>query len=79
LFNIFIHLYISENNPQAPETGTTAIAELIFAGDLACSSFTINGLQKATDHVTKFCREWDLKYIGCEHSTIKAYSDTITD
>jgi hypothetical protein len=35
---------------------------LLIADDLAFSSFTIDGLQKATDQVTKYCREWNLKY-----------------
>jgi hypothetical protein len=34
---------------------------LLFADDLPVSSCTINGLQKATDQVTKYCREWNLK------------------
>jgi hypothetical protein len=39
----------------------TAIPGLLFADDLAVSSFTINSLQKTIDQVTKYCREWKLK------------------
>jgi hypothetical protein len=61
LFNISIYLYISENNKHAPVTGMTTIPELLFAGNLAFSPFTDNGLETATDEVTKYCREWNLK------------------
>jgi hypothetical protein len=39
----------------------TAIPGLLFADDLAFSSFTINSLQKTIDQVLKYCREWKLK------------------
>jgi hypothetical protein len=32
-----------------------------FLDDLALSSLTVNGLHKAVDQVTKYCREWNLK------------------
>jgi hypothetical protein len=37
------------------------IPGLLFADDLAFASFTINGLQKAVDQVTSYCKEWSLK------------------
>jgi hypothetical protein len=39
----------------------TAIPGLLFAYDLAFSSFTTNTLQKTIDQVLKYCREWKLK------------------
>jgi hypothetical protein len=63
LFNIFIQLYIHDNNPHASVTGTATIPELLFAGDLAFSFFTINGLQKALDQATKYCTEWGFNCI----------------
>jgi hypothetical protein len=53
--------YISKDNPHAPVIGTTTLSGLLCADDLASSSFTINGLEKAIDKVTKYCREWNLK------------------
>jgi hypothetical protein len=53
--------YISKVNPHAPVTATTTIPQLLFVDDLTSSSVTINGLQEATDQVTKYCREWNLK------------------
>jgi hypothetical protein len=64
LFNIFIDDiidYIGKGNPHAPVIGTTTISGVLFADDLAFASFTINGLQKAVDQVTSYCREWSLK------------------
>jgi hypothetical protein len=52
--------YISKDNPHAPVIGTTIPGQL-FADDLAFPSFTINGLQKVIDKVTKHCRELNLK------------------
>jgi hypothetical protein len=59
LFDIFIYItdYICKDNPHATVTGMTTIPGLLFAADLAFSSFMNNGLQKATDQVTKYCRE----------------------
>jgi hypothetical protein len=62
LFNIFIDdniNYIIKDNPYTPVIVTTKIPGLLFADDLAFSSFTINGSQKATYQVTKCCREWN--------------------
>jgi hypothetical protein len=61
LSNNFIDIidYIRKDNPHAPVIGTT-IPGLIFADDLAFSSFTINGLQKAMDQITKYRRERNL-------------------
>jgi hypothetical protein len=39
----------------------TAIPGMLFADDLAFSSFTINSLQKTIDQVLKYCGEWKLK------------------
>jgi hypothetical protein len=39
----------------------TVIPGLLFADDLAFSSFTTNSLQKTLDQVLKYCREWKLK------------------
>jgi hypothetical protein len=64
LFNIFIDDimdYISKDNRHTPVIGMTEISGLLFADDLAFSSFRINGLQKTVDQVTKCCREWNLK------------------
>jgi hypothetical protein len=66
LFNIFIDDiidYISKDNlhTHTQVIGMTAIPGLLFADDLAFSSFTVNVLQKAVDQVTKYCREWKLK------------------
>jgi hypothetical protein len=66
LFNIFIDDiidYITKDNPHAPVVGTTTIPGLLFADDLAFASFTINGLQKAVDQVTRYSREWSLNKI----------------
>jgi hypothetical protein len=52
LFNIFIDDiidYISRDNLHAPVIRKTAIPGLLFADDLAFSSFTINSLQKTID------------------------------
>jgi hypothetical protein len=54
-------MYISKDNPYAPVIGMTTIPGLLFTDDLAFSSPTINGLQKAADQVTKYWREWNLK------------------
>jgi hypothetical protein len=54
--------YISKANPDATITGTNTIPQLLFVDDLTLSTFTINGLQKATGQVTKYCREWNLKW-----------------
>jgi hypothetical protein len=48
----------------------TAIPGLLFADDLAVSSFTINSLQKTIDPVLKYCREWKLK---CNLNETKIY------
>lgn len=64
LFNIFtenIIDYISKENQHEPVIVMTAIQELLFADDLAFSSFTFNDLQKAVNQVTKYRREWNLK------------------
>jgi hypothetical protein len=53
--------YISKDNPHAPLIGMTTNPGLPFADDLAFPSFTINGLQKGVDQVTKYRREWNLK------------------
>jgi hypothetical protein len=42
-------------------TGSTTISGLLFADGLVFSSFIITGLQKATDPVTKYCRELNFK------------------
>jgi hypothetical protein len=54
--------YISEDSPYAHVNGTTAIPTFFFAVDITFSSFTANGLLKATDQVTKHCRERNLKW-----------------
>jgi hypothetical protein len=46
---------------HAPVIGMTSIPGLLFADDLAFSSFTINSLQKTIDQVLKYCREWKRK------------------
>jgi hypothetical protein len=64
LFNIFIDDtvdYNNKDNTHAPLTGITTIPGLLFADYLAFSSFTINGLQKAIEQVTEYCRDWNLK------------------
>jgi hypothetical protein len=38
-----------------------SIPGLLFADDLATGSFTVNGLQKGTDKLTKYCKDWSLK------------------
>jgi hypothetical protein len=56
LFNNFkddVIDYINKDNPHAPVTGMTPIPALLFTDDLAFTSVTINGLQKAADQVTK--------------------------
>jgi hypothetical protein len=64
LFNIFIDDiidYIDKGNLHAPVIGMTTIPGLLFADELAFASFIINGLQKAVDQVTSYCKEWSLK------------------
>jgi hypothetical protein len=34
---------------------------LLFADDLAVSSFRSNGLQKEIDQIVRYCKEWNLK------------------
>jgi hypothetical protein len=58
-FNIFIDDiidYISKDILHAPVIGLTAIPALLFADDLAFSSFRIHSLQKTIDRVVKYCR-----------------------
>jgi hypothetical protein len=59
LVDIFIDIthYIGKDNPQATVIGTTTIPGLLLVDDLSFSSFTIIGIHKATDQVTKYCRE----------------------
>jgi hypothetical protein len=56
LFNIFLDDiidYISKGNQHTPVIGMTTIPGLLFADDLAFSSVTFNGLQKAIVQVAK--------------------------
>jgi hypothetical protein len=46
---------------HTPVIGMTTFLGLLVADDFTFSSFTINGLQKAADQVTTYCREWNLK------------------
>jgi hypothetical protein len=64
LFNIYTDGsagYISEGNFRAPITGRKTIQGLLFADDLAISSFTITGLEKAINQAVKYCKDWNLK------------------
>jgi hypothetical protein len=56
LFNIFIYDFINfiiESNVNVPIIGKTSVSVLLFAGDLAIGSLTVNGLQKGIDQVVK--------------------------
>jgi hypothetical protein len=60
LFNIFINdimEYINVDNSHAPSIGRTTIPGLLYADDLAVSSFTNNGLQKEIDQIVRYCKE----------------------
>jgi hypothetical protein len=64
LFNTFIDDvidYTNVGNTLAPAAGTMSIAGLLFADDLAIGSFTVNGLQKGINKLTKFCNDWSIK------------------
>jgi hypothetical protein len=64
VFNIFINdivEYINGDNSHAPSIGQITIPGLLFADDLAVSSFTSNGLQKEIDQIVRYCKEWNLK------------------
>jgi hypothetical protein len=63
LFNVFIDIigYIIKSNLNAPTLGKETVPGLLFAHDLAVSSFTIKGLQKAINRVVKYCRDWNLR------------------
>jgi hypothetical protein len=64
LFNIFINdivEYICVDNSQSPSIGPITISGLLFADDLAVSSFTNNGLQKKIDQIVRYCKELNLK------------------
>jgi hypothetical protein len=45
---------------RAPITGKRTVPGLLFAGDLAISSFSIKRLLKAIDKVVKYCSDWNL-------------------
>jgi hypothetical protein len=38
-----------------------SIPGLLFADDLVIGSVTVTGLQKGTDNLTKYCKDWSLK------------------
>jgi transcription elongation factor Elf1 len=64
LINIFINdimEYINVDNSYAPSIGRTTIPGLLFADDLAVSSFTSNGLQKEINQIVRYCKECNLK------------------
>jgi hypothetical protein len=64
LFNTFIDDvidYTNVGNTLAPAVGNMSIAGLLFADDLAIGSFTVNGLQKGINKLTKFCNDWSIK------------------
>jgi hypothetical protein len=59
VFNTFINdviVYINKYNVHAPMIGKMSVPGLLFAYDLAIGSFTVNGLEKGTDQVVKYCR-----------------------
>jgi hypothetical protein len=53
--------YISEGNVHAPVIGRMSIPGLMFADDVAIGFFTVNGLQKGSDQMVKYCGDWNLK------------------
>jgi hypothetical protein len=53
--------YINIDNSDAPSIGRTAIPGLLFADDLAVSSFASNGKQKEVDQMVSYCEGRDLK------------------
>jgi hypothetical protein len=61
LFNIFIDDYISKSNILAPAVGKTSIPGPLFADDVAICSVTITELEKGTDNLTKYYKDWSLK------------------
>jgi hypothetical protein len=64
VFNIFINdivEYINGDNSHAPSIGQITIQGLLFADDLALSSFTSNGLQKGIDKMVRYCKECNLR------------------
>jgi hypothetical protein len=54
--------YISEGNVHAPVIGKMSVPGLMFADSLAIGSFTVNGLQRGTDQIVKYCSDWNLKW-----------------
>jgi hypothetical protein len=65
LFNIFIDDmidYISETDIHAPAVGKMSIPGLLFADDLTIGSVTVAGLQRGIDNLTKYCKDWSLKF-----------------
>jgi hypothetical protein len=63
-FDIFVNdiiEHINVDNSHAPSIGRITIPGLLFADDLAVSSFTINGLQKEIDKIVRYCKELNLK------------------
>jgi hypothetical protein len=42
--------------------------------DSTVSSFTSNGLQKATDHVARFCKEWNAMKCNLKESLITVFT-----
>jgi hypothetical protein len=61
---------MSKNNPQAPTVAAITIPGLLCADDLALTSFTLNGLQKAINQVTTHCTNWDLKCKQTENTRV---------
>jgi hypothetical protein len=53
--------YINVDNSHTPSIGRITSPGLLFAGDLAVSSFTNNGLQKEIYQIVRYCKECNLK------------------
>jgi hypothetical protein len=53
--------YINVDNSHAPSIRRITIPGLLFADDLAVSSFTSSGLQKEIYHIVRHCKEWNFK------------------
>jgi hypothetical protein len=63
LFNIFINSimeYINVDNAHALSIRRTTIPGVLFADDLAISSFASNGKQKEIDQIVRYYKEWNL-------------------
>jgi hypothetical protein len=67
LFNIFIDDDVIENvnevSTHAPVIGDVTIPGVLYADNLATGVFKVNGLQKATDQIAKYCEEWSINVI----------------